>query len=351
MANEATYSGASDDHSIDDAANAFLKLWDDDAEKPSDPKKKRETPEDSTEDDAETDEADESLAPDEDTDESDDDRSEDDSDDDADEEADEKPKKRYLEDTEEETYVKLKVDGQEVEASVKDLKRLYGQEASLTRKSQELAATRKTVEDTGAKYVAGLSKLMEQAERDFEPYANLDFLALAKDPDISAEELTALRNEAETRFNRVNFLKSELDATVQQAEANRYNLLRQQAVECVKVLEDPEKGIKGWNSQLYDELRTFAIDQGLDKQVVNELVDPAAIKLLHAAMMYHKGQKALTDNKITKVNKTPKKIIKTTSSEVSKAATKGPSGAMQKLRKSGSQDDAAAAFLERWSDD
>jgi hypothetical protein len=329
-----------------DAENAFLKLWDEDAEKPS---KKRppaeDTKEESTSDDADdSDESDESP---DDSDEADDEDATDeqDSDDETDEDS-EKPKSRkIIED--DNAVVKLKVDGQEVEASVKDLKRLYGQEASLTRKSQELATTRKQVEDTGARFVAGLGNLINQAEADYEPYSKIDFLALAKDPDVTGEELSQLRKEAEARWNRVNFLKSELDSTVQQAEVQRIQMLKQQAVECVKVLTDPEKGIKGWNEQTYDELRNFAIDQGLDRGIVNELVDPSAIKLLHAAMMYHKGQKAM--KKTAKVDKTPKKIIKSSSTETNRKMSGKQSDAMSKLRKSGNTDDAADAFLSRWT--
>jgi Flp pilus assembly CpaF family ATPase len=124
-------------------------------------------------------------------------------------------------------------------------------------------------------------------------------------------------------------------------------MLKQQAVECVKVLTDPEKGIKGWNEQTYDELRNFAIDQGLDRGIVNELVDPSAIKLLHAAMMYHKGQKAM--KKTAKVDKTPKKIIKSSSTETNRKMSGKQSDAMSKLRKSGNTDDAADAFLSRWT--
>jgi hypothetical protein len=341
--------GNTEEGTESDAANAFLKLWSEDAEEPSKKRPKAEdTKEESASDDAdEREESDESPddsdeADDEDTDDVDDDDDNDETDEDS-----EKPKspKKVIED--DNAVVKLKVDGQEVEASVKDLKRLYGQEASLTRKSQELATTRKQVEDTGARFVAGLGKLMEQAEADFEPYSKIDFLALAKDPDVTAEELTQLRKEAEARWNRVNFLKSELDATVQQAEIQRIQMLKQQAVECVKVLTDPEKGIKGWNEQTYDELRNFAIEQGLDRGIVNELVDPSAIKLLHAAMMYHKGQKAM--KKTAKVDKTPKKIIKSSSTETNRKMSGKENNAMSKLRKSGTTDDAADAFLSRWT--
>ena len=61
-----------------------------------------------------------------------------------------KTQKRQIEEAEEltdETLIDILVDGETQQASIKDLKRLYGQEASLTRKSQEVAAQRKEAED------------------------------------------------------------------------------------------------------------------------------------------------------------------------------------------------------------
>src|SRR5262249_47659052 len=54
------------------------------------------------------------------------------------------PKRKYAE---EDAYAKVKVGDQELEVSVKDLKRLHGQEAALTRRSQEVAAERKATQD------------------------------------------------------------------------------------------------------------------------------------------------------------------------------------------------------------
>ena len=45
------------------------------------------------------------------------------------------------------TLVEIQVDGEVQQASLADLKRLHGQEASLTRKSQEVAAKRKEAEE------------------------------------------------------------------------------------------------------------------------------------------------------------------------------------------------------------
>ena len=98
------------------------------------------------------------------------------------EEAEEKPSKdkKYVDS--DETYVKVKVGDEDKEVSVKDLKRLYGQEASLTRKSQEVADQRRVADEGVAKNVAALNVLHEKAKLKAEPYKNIDWLAVSKNP-------------------------------------------------------------------------------------------------------------------------------------------------------------------------
>jgi hypothetical protein len=248
--------------------------------------------------------------------------------------------------SEDDVIVKIKVDGKEHEVPVKDLKRLYGQEKALTRKSQEVADARKQIEDVGAKQTVALTKMFERAQERAKPYAQIDFLALTKDPSISGEELTALRVEAQRAFDDVNFYGQELDQVFQGAQAQRTQNLRAQAQEAVKVLSDPVNGIKGWDQTLYNDIRTYAVSKGLDAAVVNELTDPQAIKLIHKAMLYDKGQKALSNT--TKIVKTPKKIMKSSSAEVtSKVKPKAGDKALAQLRQTGSQDAAEDLFLAR----
>ena len=243
--------------------------------------------------------------------------------------------------------VKLKVDGQEVEASIKDLKRLYGQEASLTRKSQEVAQIKQRAEESGAKYVAGLESLLERAKEQAAPYANINFLALTKDPNVSSEELAALSDAANKAFDNVRYLESELDGVVKTANEQRQQQLMVAAKEAIKVLSDPKTGIPGWNEQLYNDIRRFAVDSGMNEQIVNEMVDPTAFKILHMAMQYQKGKQAVSKTK--KVDKTPKKIIKGTPDEAIKKTKVEPKrAAMKKLYQTGHIDDAADAFLARW---
>ena len=86
---------------------------------------------------------------------------------------------------------KVKVGEDELEVSVKDLKRLHGQEKSLTIKSQEVATQRKALEDKSLQYEASLQKLMEKAQERYKPYAEVDMLVAAK--TMSDDDFMQLR--------------------------------------------------------------------------------------------------------------------------------------------------------------
>lgn len=330
---------------VDDAADAILSKWTVKDDEKSDATEPSDTSED--DDEIEEQDADEEDESDEDaTEPSEDDEDESDEETDEDEDTDEdegddKPKKT-LDDN---AVVKVKVGEEELEVPVKDLKRLYGQEAALTRKSQAVAAKTKEVEETGAKYVTALSGLLNRARERAEPFTKVDYLVAAK--ELSTEELQALRTEAQRHFEEVKFLEQELDQFMGQAQQQRQASLVEQAKECVKTLKEE---IPEWNEKLYDDLRGFAITQGFDREVINNLVDPVAFKLLHQAYLYNKGQKAVTKKKV----KAPKKIVKsTTAPSVTKEVVgkKGVDKAIERVRRTGSVDDATNAFLAKWQKD
>jgi acyl transferase domain-containing protein len=338
----ATRNSADTDTEIS-GAEELLKRWKtgdtEDASKPSeDTSDDTEEPED-TEEEPEDDE----------------DQSEDDSDEDSDDDDDSggetksKPKQKVIIENDADAYVKAKIDGKEIEIKVADLTRLYGQEAALTRKSQETAELRKQSEATLARHQVGLEAMLKRAQDRWEPYSKINWIALTKDPDVSQEELSALHSEAQKVWSDVQFLQQGLDGVLQQKQAQSRQELHRQGQEAWKYLSDPDTGIKGWDDKLYGDLKSFAVNHGLPKDTIESIVDPHVFKLLHKAYLYDKGQKATKET--TKVTKTAKKIIKETPEPVTKQVKKGASNkAEDKFRRSGSVDDATELLLSRWSD-
>lgn len=328
--------GATKIESVDDATEALLKRWsvtDEDATELSDESENEDTEQDvEEEEDTESEDAEELSEDEEESDDSETDEEE------EYEEEEETPKKVAKDDL----VVKVKVGDEELDVSVKDLKRLYGQEAALTKKSQAVAAKTKEVEEQGAKYVAALGAMLNKAKERAEPFQKIDWLIAAK--NLNEDELTALRNEASRHMDDLKFYEQELDQVMTQVQQHQRTQMQEAARECVEVLK---KDIPGWNEKLYDEIRGFAINSGLDVNIVNNLVDPAAFKMLHMAMLYNKGKTATTK----KVVKTPKKLVKSsTSSEATKKviSNKQSDNANSKLRQTGRVEDAADAFLARW---
>jgi hypothetical protein len=235
--------------------------------------------------------------------------------------------------------VKITVDGAERTVSVKDLKRLYGQEASLTRKSQEVATLRKAAEDNSARTSVALNTLTQRAEDRWRPYAEIDYLVAQT--QLSSEDFATLRAEAKAASDDYTFLKSELDNHSANQQAERAATFREQAKECVEVLT---RDLPNWNETLYNDIRAFGVKSGLPQADVDMIADPTIIKLLHSAMLYERGKTVATTKKVAAVKKTVKP---TASAATVQNKEKGADG-LKRLSNSGSREDAASLFLSRW---
>lgn len=282
--------------------------------------------------------------------------SEDDSDDEVilleDEEGSEDPQetdspakeRKYIDD--DEAVVKVAVDGQELEVSVKDLKRLAGQEASLTRKSMELAARRKEAEEIGTYHAQGLARLVQMAEEEYAPYANIDFNIAAK--DLSTEEYTALREEAMAKYQKYQFLTQELTQHTHKQQQQQATLMQQQAEATIQELSNPETGIKGWGPKLYEEIGQYAISKGMRPETFANILDAPSLRILHDAYRLDKARNVATKKKAA----APQNVLKSSASpDAGRFSGDKSKSALSKLRQTGSRDDAVTALLSRWGVD
>ena len=215
---------------LGDASDALLKRWED-ATEPSDQATEEATAEvtEETEDLEQEQEILEEVEIDEDELETDPDEEEEETEDT--EEADEEE----AEELTDETLIDILVDGETQQASIKDLKRLYGQEASLTRKSQEVAAQRKAAEDNIGKTDAILQRMVQKAEERYKPYSEVDMILASKNLDDA--DFTQLRKEAQDAHDDLKFIKEEADQFYKGLQQQQQQQLQDAAKEAVRVLE------------------------------------------------------------------------------------------------------------------
>ena len=240
--------------------------------------------------------------------------------------------------------VEIKVNGEVKTASIASLKRLYGQEASITRKSQELASQRRYAEEAVGKSTAVLKRMLDQATEKFKPYAEIDMLVASK--TMSDEEFAALRKEATAAAQNLKFLQEETDTFYSAMRDQQQAALQEQAKVAVKQLEAE---VDGWSNELYNDIRSYAIEQGMSEDVVNTIVDPVAIKFINKARMFDQGKKVAT---VKKKSAASRKTLRSKKAPASEAQTKKRNLSKQKnaLRANQRQDltDAASVIMARW---
>lgn len=327
----------------EEAADAFLSQWTDEAKPPSEDDAEENVEKEVEDTDAESEDSTEEEVDDDNTEEtgedSEDDTTEDgeSDEDETEEEVEETPKKtnKVLEDTSE---VEIKVDNEIKKVKVKDLKRLYGMEAALTKKSQQVADQRKEVEAQTVKYSATLDNLYKKAAANWEPYSKIDMLLVSK--ELTTEEFTNLRKEAQVAHDEFQFVSQEANQFVQQAEYQRKETLKAKAAEALEVL----KTKVDWSTELYDKIRTYASNNGIPREFVNQIVDPYAILMLNKARLYDEGNKIVLKKKV----KIPTKVIRTGTTSHSDITVDKTKQSMDKLRRTGDSEDAMDAFLSRW---
>ena len=322
---------------VGDAADALLSRWEDAAEQPSEQATEEATAqaEEETEQLEQEDEILEEV-------ELDDEDEEIDPDTEDGEEAD----TEYEEEVEEltdDTLIEILVDGEAKQASIKDLKRLYGQEASLTRKSQEVAAKRKEADDQLGKTNVIMQKMLEQAQERYKPYAEVDMLLASKSMDDA--DFAQLRKEAQQAHDDLKFLQEEADGFYRDMQKQQQMQLQEAAREAVKVLE---QDIQDWDNQLYNEIRTYAIAQGLPEDQVNSYVDPNVIKILNKARLFDQAKQVTT----TKKKRVAKKVLKSKKAPATQTQVKAKrlKDAERQLSMSRGNDidDIADVLLQRW---
>lgn len=237
-----------------------------------------------------------------------------------------------------EAEVEVSVNGVNTKFKVKDLKRLAGQEAALTQRSQAIAGRVREVELRGQASAMVLQKQLDKAKARFKQYENVDLFKASR--ELEPEEFDALRKDMEAAKADVDFIETEAAQFIKDINASRQAELKEQAKASLPVII---KAIPEWNAQLYHDVRTYAVSQGMDRDVVNELVDPSAIILIHKAFQYDKAKAAVKTKVKEQLAKAPKKNVTPTNSTQKSSAGKAKQ-LLAKAKLSGDIDDIAAAL-------
>lgn len=242
---------------------------------------------------------------------------------------------------------RTKVNGEEVEVTLDELLKGYSRTSDYTRKTQEIAAQRKAqeaefaaVREERQKYAANLTQL-EQALQDATPqepdWARLqqenpaDFPAQWALWSAHKERMTAIRQEREQAQQSVQ--QDQVQSRQSHIEAERSRLL-----EVIPEWKNPETA-KAEKTKLV----AFAQTLGYTAEELAQVVDHRPLVMLRKAMLWDEAQKAkpVIRQKIERVTT----ARPGPANGVARPPVTDETRALQRLAKTGRQEDAAAAFL------
>lgn len=274
------------------------------------------------------------------------------SDDDADDESEDDEKAK----PEEEFEIDLGR-GQKVKVTKDELVKGYLRQSDYTRKTQEVAETRKALQAESsevlrerAQYATLLTALEQQIQLTEVP-AEPDWDRLyAQDPIQASRAERQWRKEVEARREKLDAIRAE-KARVEQANAQREQAeFRQFVAEQREVLVT--ELLPSWRDPKVErrekaEVVEYALQSGLSPDEVRTLADARAVALLYKAMKYDKAmQRKAEASKAGAKSAAASPTLKPGSAAAKPAPAVEMKKQFDRLKKTGSIDDAAQYILK-----
>ena len=247
------------------------------------------------------------------------------------------------EQVEEPSLHRVKVNGQELEVSLNELKSGYSRDSDYRQKTHSLSLERKNLEEekgvlrqTYDTKLRELDELMQSANSFISQGSEVDLNAMyEEDPQAAAKLDFQMRQQRE----HLASLRQKSEVVKQQQYNQFLNQQKQLAEQAIPELSNPQKA-----SDLKVKMRNTLSDYGFNDQEIGSLSDHRFLKVLKDAMDYRnlKDAKPIVQKKVVNAPKVVKSG--TASSESSKRSV--IQSKLGRLKKYGKIQDANSAILE-----
>lgn len=238
---------------------------------------------------------------------------------------------------------RVKVNGQELEVSLDELKSGYSRDSDYRQKTHSLSLERKNLEEeknvlrqTYDTRIKELDELMQSANSFISQGSEVDLKAMyEEDPQAAAKLDFQMRQQRE----HLASLREKSEAVKQQQYNQFLNEQKQLAEQAIPELANPQKA-----SEIKVKMRDTLSNYGFNDQEIGSLSDHRFLLVLKDAMEYRnlKNAKPIVQKKVVNAPKVVKSgTAKTESSKRSVIQSK-----LGRLKKSGKIQDAHSAILE-----
>ena len=243
----------------------------------------------------------------------------------------------------------LEVDGEET--TVEELRNGYLRQKDYTRKTQELAESRKAMQAElaeldreRAEYAQLLPAMAERIEQAAEQEPDWDKL-YDTDPTMAAKAERQWRKQQDERQAQLQAVKAEQERMRQIAEHKNQQLQQQYLQQQREILPEviPEWRDRKVAAAEATQIRDFLLGEGFTEQDVGGMTNATLVKLARKAMLYDRGENRANQVK-AKPKKPATKTLKSGSRATQPKRASPAQEAQKRARQTGRVQDAAAAI-------
>lgn len=233
----------------------------------------------------------------------------------------------------------IEVDGEKL--SVEEIKLGYLRQGDYTKKTQAVAEQRKAAEEQSKSYESTLSALLTASGADLSRFDNVNWEQAAVENPDQYKQAKAMYEQTQQTYN---FIKSQAEDHQKRVQDQHQTLVKEKAAESLTVLKST---IPNWNNDVYYSIGEYAKSAlGVSSEEFNGITDHRSITAMYKAMLFDRA-KSETQKK---VKASPKKTLSGQKSEPKDLGKKETyRKSRERLKKSGSVDDAVQALLNRTS--
>ncbi len=239
----------------------------------------------------------------------------------------------------------VKVDGEEFEVTLDELRDGYQRQSDYTRKSQSLAEQRKAyeanlqaVQNERNQYAQVLEQMSENQNYQLQQFEDINWKELKDDDPMEYMEKRLEYQEAKDRISQLN---NERARVHQQNQSEITQVLTEKVQKEAELLSAalPEYADPG--SNLKTDIRNYALSLGFPENEIDSISDHRVVLVLHKAMMQDSAAKG-----VKKVKVAPKVVKSGTPQTKSQKVKRVVQAKRERLSKTGNQRDAADVFLD-----
>jgi hypothetical protein len=246
----------------------------------------------------------------------------------------------------------VRVDGVDTEVSLGELKSGYSRQSDYTKKTQEIAAERKQMQEmaqafqaevqqmqgTRDQYIRQIGSYVQQGLQGLQQYGQINWAQLKEEDPL---EYVTKRDEFREEQQRVKDMQGQQQYAVRQQHQEAQKAYAEQLDrEQGRLMEAlPEWADEKKRPEIAGQIREYAQSVGFSSEEVDSVVDHRAVQVLLKAAKYDALQNS--DLKSKKVKRNPKLVSAGSRKDKGQTNAKKRRSQMNRLTESGSYKDAA----------